>query len=88
MSEFVDHIKPRTLEEIGQAENELFDKCWWVRHEAIGRPQMGQDAARRIEQKYGIHNLSCKSDYEWGMLKGKLSALRWVLGDEWDNFDT
>jgi len=26
--------------------------------------------------------------FEWGMINGKLSALRWVMGDEWDMLDT
>lgn len=28
------------------------------------------------------------SDFEWGMINGKLSTLRWLLGDEWDFLDT
>lgn len=25
---------------------------------------------------------------KWGMINGKLSDIRWVLGDEWDMLDT
>ncbi|BDV36536.1 DUF4062 domain-containing protein [Methylocystis iwaonis] len=47
-------------------------------------------AMRRVEKKYGKRKLRSyySDDFEWGMLNGKLSALRWVLGDEWDVLHT
>ncbi len=45
-------------------------------------------AARDVERRYGKKNLGPWDDFEWGMINGKLSALRWILGDEWDMLDT
>jgi PIN domain len=45
-------------------------------------------AARIVERRYGKKSLGPWSDFEWGMVSGKLSALRWVLGDEWDMLDS
>jgi len=91
----------RNMQEILEAEEEFFDKVWYGRHKLIERtvesgrrrvdPEIWQEAlkaARRIEEKYGKEQLGSWDDFEWGMLSGKLSALRWASGDEWDMLDT
>lgn len=48
-----------------------------------------QTARERVEEKYTEPGqLGPYTDFELGMLNGKLSALRWVLGAEWDFLDT
>lgn len=45
-------------------------------------------AAKKAERELGEGNFGPWSDFEWGMINGKLSALRWALGDDWDQLDT
>ena len=90
----------RSIEEILEAEEEVYSKVWYGRHKLLeetaesGRrtedPKIWKGAlksAKKIEEKYGIEQLGPWGDFEWGMLSGKLSALRWVAGDEWDMLD-
>lgn len=43
-------------------------------------------SAKKVEEKY--EDIGPWSDFEWGMINGKLSALRWILGEEWDELYT
>lgn len=45
-------------------------------------------AMRNAEEELGVDELGPWTDFEWGMINGKLSAIRWVLGEEWDMLDT
>lgn len=100
-TEFV-HEEPRTLAEILEAEKEFFDKIWYVRKlilrekieagEHTSLPdqldEQMDEAMRSIAERYGADNVGPWDDWGWGFVHGKLSALRWVLGSEWDFLDT
>jgi hypothetical protein len=45
-------------------------------------------AMRAIEDRYGREDVGPWDDWGWGFVQGKLAALRWVLGSEWDFLDT
>ena len=95
--------EPQRLDTIQKAEQELFDRIWYhrslqseYRRQDAGRPgaveellKIAGSGRRRVEATYlEPGELGPYSDFELGMLHGKLSALRWVLGSEWDFLDT
>ena len=95
--------EPRKLNEIMTAEQELFDRVWYHRslHHQYRMEDAGDDqeverlisiagpARARVESTYTEEGqLGPYTDFELGMLNGKLSTLRWVLGSEWDFLDT
>jgi hypothetical protein len=76
--------------------NECLDRVWYVRHKVAMQevwegksttdPEILKQAikaANQIEQTYGVDTL-CLDDWEYGCVSGKLSALTWVLGSEWE----
>ena len=95
--------EPRRLDQIVAAETELFDRIWYHRSlqhdyrledqgdvEELERNRVIAGPGRsRVEETYTEPgHLGPYTDFELGMLNGKMSALRWVLGSEWDFLDT
>lgn len=91
----------RNVKAILKAEEEFFNRVWYDRKLVLlelireGRETISPEirkgmfkAMREVEKKYGKHTLGPYDKFEWGMINGKLSALRWVLGDDWDMLDT
>jgi hypothetical protein len=46
--------------------------------------EAGRNKARTLEDKYGKEWLIPKSEIDWGICLGKMMALAWVLGAEWN----
>ncbi len=92
----------RTKAQILKAEKEFFDRLWYGRTmnylhyiECHGEPIPAEDIydkmvkqCKKLEKKYGAEELTPEDEFEWGMVHGKLSALRWMLGSGWDELDS
>jgi hypothetical protein len=90
----------RRVSDVLAAEVELSDRLWYGRKPHRDAPDptdwkadivKGMRAAQgEMENKYGIELLDgdVESDWSWGYLSGKVSAIRWVLGLDWDMLDS
>lgn len=73
--------------EIDMGEHQLVDKYDKANNQTTTVKNVwksAQAAARKVEEKYGSDELGPWDDFEWGMLNGKLSAIRWMLGEDWE----
>lgn len=93
----------RTEPEILKAEHEYMMRVWYDRKLVLEqklaegkemniKPEILEGmrrGMRKMEEEHGgAENLVVEDAFEWGMINGKLSALRWVLGEDWDELYT
>ena len=104
LMKFADYGFHSTGREIAKAEHELWDRVWYYRHLVrIHNARYTKDSTqqsppeiaritreimKRKQKQYGRSIGQRMSDFDWGYMQGKFSALRWVLGSEWDFLDT
>jgi hypothetical protein len=84
----------RKKAEVQKAEQWCFELLWYLRHKTLDMPEntppeiiaKAEEVAKKIEEKADPEYLASllRFDYEYGMLCGRLVALRWMLGMEWD----
>jgi hypothetical protein len=80
---------------IAKGKHKIVSRAEWDNTKLNGQTHTVEDiwkgalrAAKKAERKLGKGNFGPWTDFEWGMINGKLSALRWMLGDDWDQLDT
>lgn len=83
---------PRSMEEINEVLNKLWDQIWYSRSVMFqhsdrsmseGLKDLAAEGRRKVEEKYP-GELGPWTDYEWGEISGKMMAIRWMLGEEWE----
>jgi len=62
----------------GYNHSEIIDEIW----------RGALRSAKKVERELGTGNYGPYTDFEWGMINGKLSAIRWIWGEDWDELYT
>ncbi len=94
-------ILRRSDNSISEELNEITDKVWYVRKLIMFEKMASGEEARKLkhepiiqkaiekmkgmEKKYGGRDNLVYDDFNWGFIQGKMSALRWVFGDDWES---
>jgi hypothetical protein len=80
------------LEQIADGDLKVVEKETYPRPRGRGRETISRKSVdgmkrsiTRLEKQYGLRSLGPWTDFEWGMMNGKLAALRWVFGQDWDD---
>jgi hypothetical protein len=98
IAETVTEFPSRTMAEAEDALSEIYDRIWYERKLIMMRQpnydpkRFFRDRPvdclrtlthmRRIEQEHKAEEFTAKNDFGRGVANGKLSALRWILGQE------
>jgi hypothetical protein len=104
VAEPFDRFPSRTPAEVGGACGRLEDRVWYERKlawvngprydhakEMRERPDIIRGMLREMRraERRGLRaEFPVESDFDWGMVSGKLSALRWAFGSGWDVLDS
>lgn len=80
--------------EVITEEQRLYNQLWYARHMIMEMPahvppdivERAEAKARQVEKEYSKEHLDGiqHDPYEVGVMHGKLMALRWMLGMNWN----
>jgi hypothetical protein len=81
--------------QIEKGKHKIVSRAEWENGKLSGQTHTVEDiwkgalkAAKKAERQLGEGNYGPWTDFESGMINGKLSALRWILGEDWDELYT
>jgi hypothetical protein len=95
IDEQVREIPSRSFVELESAETKLTDRVEYDELDSNLRnleiricsccQEDNEEKMTQLEQQYGRRHLLVPNEYERGILHGKLEAIRWAMGHEWED---